>query len=537
MQGMKTNSMDPRTIPDEQLWQASRAGDREAFGRIVERYQSLVCALAYSGTGNLATSQDLAQEAFVAAWRRLGELREPSKLRSWLCGIVRNLAAGTMRRDLRRGGAPQTLDAVAEPVSPADDPEAQAVTREEETILWRALAGMPETYREPMVLFYREEQSIADVAVQLDLSEDAVKQRLSRGRALLRAEMAAVVESALTRSRPTRAFTASVLGALTVSQASQASAAETAAPLAAAAAKSVLGAGAGPILGPIGGLLTAWLSSKIVGLTARSEPERAAIARAFARAITFTLPMIVLLLALVYLGLRAFPTSAWFFASVTTIWTGVLLAGLFRVSARSEREISRIRAETGTEDDAYGKELAKRGLALPGPIHRESKARFLGLPLYCHSLKWLDVGPAKAPAARAWIAIGDVAISPLLAIGGVAIAPVALGGLTVGVLSVGGAALGVLALGSLAAGWWAFGPLALAWKAAAGGVAISHDFAVGGLARAAEANTALAADWFRAQWFTPVAAIFFFRVAIWLIVLSIVVPLGSIALRAWRTRR
>ena len=146
-----------------------------------------------------------------------------------------------MRRDLRRGGTPQALDAVAEPVSPADDPEAQAVTREEETILWRALAGMPETYREPMVLFYREEQSITEVAAQLDLSEDAVKQRLSRGRAMLRDEMAVVVESALTRSRPTRAFTASVLGALTLGSASQATAAGTAAPVAAAAAKSVLG--------------------------------------------------------------------------------------------------------------------------------------------------------------------------------------------------------------------------------------------------------------------------------------------------------
>ena len=164
---------------------------------------------------------------------------KPQKLRSWLCGIVRNLAAGTVRRDLRRGGAPQPLDAVAEPVAQTDDPEAEFVTREEEAILWRALAAMPETYREPMVLFYREEQSIADVASQLDLSQDAVKQRLSRGRAMLREEMAALVESALTRSRPTAAFTASVMGALTLGTGSSASAAGTAGPIVATAAKSV----------------------------------------------------------------------------------------------------------------------------------------------------------------------------------------------------------------------------------------------------------------------------------------------------------
>ena len=258
---------------------------------------------------------------------------------------------------------------------------------------------MPATYREPMVLFYREEQSIAEVAMQLELSEDAVKQRLSRGRALLREEMAAVVESALTRTaRPVRSPRA-VLGALTLGPASQASAAGSAAPVAVAAAKSLLGsAGAGPVLGPIGGLLTAWLSSKIVGLTARSEPERASIARSFVRAMSFTLPMIVLLLGLVYLGLRVFPTSAWFFASFTTIWTGVLLAGLFRVSAQGEREISRIRAETGTEDDAWASELAKRGLSLPGTTHRESKARFLGLPLYCYRAAgwtWDAINPPR----------------------------------------------------------------------------------------------------------------------------------------------
>ena len=492
----------------------------------------------FCGRGSLAASEDLAQETFINAWRRLNELREPGKLRQWLCGIVRNLAANSVRREIRRGGAPESLEAVADEVSPEADPATQAVTHEEETLLWRALAGIPENYREPMVLFYREDQSVAEVASGLDLSEAVVRQRLSRGRTMLRAEMAAVVESALTRTRPTRAFTAGVLGALTLGPASQASAAGSAAPVAVAAAKSLLGsAGAGPILGPIGGLLTAWLSSKIVGLTARSEPERASIARSFVRAMSFTLPMIVLLLGLVYLGLRVFPTSAWFFASVTTIWTGVLLAGLFRVSAQGEREISRIRAETGTEDDAWASELAKRGLSLPGTTHRESKARFLGLPLYCYSSSWLDMGRHQSSAARAWIAIGDVAISPLLAIGGLAIAPVAFGGLSVGVISVGGAAIGLLAIGSIAAGWYAFGPLAVAWKAAAGGVAIAHDFAVGGLARAVEANTAAAADWFRAQWFTPVVGFFVGRVAIWLIVLSIVVPLGLVAHRAWRTRR
>src|SRR5262245_34431826 len=186
--------MSMRTVPltamsDDQLWQRSREGDREAFGQIVERYQSLICSLAYSACGDLTWSEDLGQETFLAAWQELGELREPAKLRTWLCGIVRNLAANALRRDKRRGGAAQPLSAVPEPAESDADPAAYAVTQEEAALLWRSLVRLPDAQREPMVLFYRQGQSVAEVAQSLELSEDAVKQRLSRGRAMLREEL------------------------------------------------------------------------------------------------------------------------------------------------------------------------------------------------------------------------------------------------------------------------------------------------------------------------------------------------------------
>ena len=66
---------------DAELVAACLAGERAAFGRIVERYQRLLCSLAYSTTGQLSQSEDVAQETFVEAWRQLGTLREPEKLR------------------------------------------------------------------------------------------------------------------------------------------------------------------------------------------------------------------------------------------------------------------------------------------------------------------------------------------------------------------------------------------------------------------------------------------------------------------------
>jgi RNA polymerase sigma factor (sigma-70 family) len=539
---MNTSMMSTPPPSDEHLWRESHAGDRDAFGRIVERYQSLICAIAYSRIGNLAASQDLAQETFVTAWRDLGQIREPAKLRSWLCGIARNLAANARRRHVRRGGEPAALDTVAEPTATGADPEALAVSREEETLLWRALEGMPESYREPLVLFYREGQSVAEVATQLELSQDAVKQRLSRGRGLLRDELAAVVESALSRSRPNATFTAVVLTAIAVGSTTTAKA--TAAVLAGQGAVSTAqgaaatGLGAGAVAGPIAGLGTAWIAATLIGRNARSERERRAIARQFRIAIAFTLSMVALLLAALYFGLPALKQAPITFAAVVVAWTAVLLTGLIAAASRLEREIGRIRHETGTEDAAYSAVLAGQGLAPAGRRRYESSKRFLGLPLYSIAPPSLDAGASRPRTARGWIAVGDMAISPLIAIGGVAVAPLAIGGVTVGLisLSIGGIAVGALALGSLAAGWVAMGILGVGWKGAAGVIAIAHDYALGPTARALEANSPVARDWFASQWFTVGAQLFFLSLPL-VILLAIVVPLGLLARRAWKLRR
>ena len=97
----------------------SLGGDRDAFGQIISRYQSLVCSLAYSATGSLSQSEDLAQETFITAWKRLGHLRERDKLRAWLCGIARFLIGKALRRDGREPiHAAEPLDAADESPAP-----------------------------------------------------------------------------------------------------------------------------------------------------------------------------------------------------------------------------------------------------------------------------------------------------------------------------------------------------------------------------------------------------------------------------------
>ena len=212
---MTPEAMQRADINDAELVAESLEGNRDAFRLIVERYQTLISSLAYCATGNVSRSEDLAQETFVSAWKQLAELREPAKLRPWLCSIARSLIGKEFRRQGREPDhAAESLEAVDEWVSPEPLPPDQVISDEEKAILWRSLERIPEIYREPLVLFYREHQSIEAVAQDLGLSEDAVKQRLSRGRKLLQEQFLAFVAGALKQTSPGKTFTLGVIAAL-----------------------------------------------------------------------------------------------------------------------------------------------------------------------------------------------------------------------------------------------------------------------------------------------------------------------------------
>ncbi len=212
---MKAEAMQAAELSDADLVAESLSGNREAFGRVVERYQTLIASLAYCATGNVSRSEDLAQETFVSAWKQLAQLREPARLRPWLCSITRCLISKEFRRQGREPDhAAESLEAVDEWVSPEPLPPDQVISDEEKAILWRSLERIPEIYREPLVLFYRKHQSIEAVAQDLGLSEDAVKQRLSRGRKLLQEQFLGFVAGALKQTSPGKAFTLGVIAAL-----------------------------------------------------------------------------------------------------------------------------------------------------------------------------------------------------------------------------------------------------------------------------------------------------------------------------------
>lgn len=189
-----------------------QAGDVQAFEALVRQFQNMVTAVAYANVGDIQQSEDLAQQAFLTAWQKRGNLKSPERFSSWLYGIVRNLARNKLRHSANRNRSVADL----QPEATIQSPDLEMVRKEQAELLWSTLEKIPVKYREPIVLFYREGSSLDAVAVQLGLSKDATKQRLSRGRKMLKAELEHQLEEFLNETQPSSHFCAAVIATIPV---------------------------------------------------------------------------------------------------------------------------------------------------------------------------------------------------------------------------------------------------------------------------------------------------------------------------------
>jgi RNA polymerase sigma factor (sigma-70 family) len=497
---------------DANLVAESLIGNRDAFAQIVTRYQTLICSLAYSGTGSLNQSQDLAQETFITAWKQLANLREPHKLRSWLCGIARHHICDALKAEGREPShKAESLEEISTSHSPEPLPLENTISNEEAAILWRALEKVPEIYRDPLVLFYREHQSIEAVAQNLELSEDAVKQRLSRGRKLLHEQVLAFVEGALARTNPGQAFTTGVLAALPITLATSAKAATLAAAAkggAAATGTSFISVLLGVLYGPALGFLFGFFGWR-EGLKNTRTPSERTSAKRFG--LTILAGGIVFFLACSLFTAYLAP-GLWKNHPVlvlVVLWTVMLAwaAFAFGFSWRHKRTMMRLREE----EQLRHPELFR----VKPPIETweyRSRATLLGLPLvHCRSFTKIRSPGEKVQPAIGWIACGERAYGILYASGGIAVGAISTGGLSIGLLSFGGLSIGLLAFGGLAfgavalgggaIGWIASGGMALGWHAAMGGMVAAHELAFGGAALGNHVNDSVAREFFlRYRW-------------------------------------
>lgn len=307
----------------EPLVLSAARGDSDAYCALVTETSPLVSSITLAIVRDLELSRDVTQEVFLAVWRDLKSLRNPASFLPWLRQTARNRAHAALRSLMRRrrlGLTGLLDDLLPRMVDPRPIAAEELVSREEARALADALEALPEETREILTLFYREGQSVAQVAALLELSETAVKKRLSRARESLRASVREQIGETLCRTRPGPGFAAVVIAALPAASTPAAGAAALAASKAGALGMvKLLLPASGVLAGGVGGVLGVVLGARKWLRDARDSTERRAL-----RAFTWTSVAAVLLWAVALpvayaLTRNRWVVPAWFLGYVATL--------------------------------------------------------------------------------------------------------------------------------------------------------------------------------------------------------------------------
>ncbi len=173
---------------DDALIQQVLAGNTALFELLMRRYNERVYRAARSIVRDEHEAEDVMQQVYLNAFTHLRQFNGTARFSTWLTRIAINEALARVRRQGKYAAYDEDASNV-EPFMthhPADDPERQAFTHELRALLERAIDSLPNGMREVFVLREVEGLSTLEVAECLGVSEDVVKTRLSRGRALLR---------------------------------------------------------------------------------------------------------------------------------------------------------------------------------------------------------------------------------------------------------------------------------------------------------------------------------------------------------------
>ena len=173
-------------ISNSELVRKSQHGDKAAFEQLVIRHQELVFSLAYKLTGNREMANDVAQEAFIRAWKAIEKFRGDSTFSTWIYRITVN-TAWTLRKKAKKHNT-LNIDDTYEPIviDEKKDPELVAINSDLSSVLINALDKIPIEQRIIVELKNIEGRSHKEIADYLDISVTAAKVRLHRAHQKLR---------------------------------------------------------------------------------------------------------------------------------------------------------------------------------------------------------------------------------------------------------------------------------------------------------------------------------------------------------------
>jgi RNA polymerase sigma factor (sigma-70 family) len=191
---------------DLELVFLSRQGNKAAFGQLVLRYQAMAQRLATQVIGNEDLAQELVQDAMLQAYLSLEKLNDPKCFKSWLYGIILNICRNDLRRRKLRCFSLEAMlwNLVDEqpPIAGSSlDPQLRAEQEELHAAVLDAVDTLSPKNRSAILLFYREQFSLQEVANHLNISVVAVKGRLHKSRHQLREQLSPLQDQMQANSR------------------------------------------------------------------------------------------------------------------------------------------------------------------------------------------------------------------------------------------------------------------------------------------------------------------------------------------------
>ena len=178
-------------IEDREIIARVLAGEPERFESLVHKYTRLGGAIGFGILGDYQLAEDVVQESFFKAYRRLRQLKDPGKFKLWFSGIVRSTSLDEVRKRQARGdakivaGAPELVESEA-PGSPQIETQ---VLEEQRATVMETIRQLPEDDRLVIALKYMEGLSYKEVAEIVGTSVSAVESRLFRARQVLKTKL------------------------------------------------------------------------------------------------------------------------------------------------------------------------------------------------------------------------------------------------------------------------------------------------------------------------------------------------------------
>jgi RNA polymerase sigma factor (sigma-70 family) len=194
------------SVTDAELVKRACKGDNEAFSDLIGKYANAVYGAAYGKLGDFHRAQDIAQEVFVKAFKKLSSIKDPDKLGSWLYAVTNRECLDWLRSSKN--------ESVYDPAHHENIPLREMHETAEDTWLrkelrnevWQALSNLTEANRTVTILYYIDDYKIREISDFLGLSVEAVESRLRRSRTLLKKEMLSMVNENLSQNKLNEEF-------------------------------------------------------------------------------------------------------------------------------------------------------------------------------------------------------------------------------------------------------------------------------------------------------------------------------------------